>query len=146
MSVTGLAQRPIGEGLFTWPADEPRLLGSRCRACGEVTFPARRACPRCVATDVESHQLGTRGTLWTWTVQMFPPKPPYAVPADEFEPFGVGYIELPGELRVEARLTTADPDRLEIGMAMELTTIPVYRDGDTEVITYAFAPTEEQSR
>ncbi len=37
---------------------------------------------------------------------------------------GVGYIELPGEVRVEARLTVADPDELRIGMPMELTLCP----------------------
>ena len=25
--------RPIAEGLFTWPAQNPALLGSRCQAC-----------------------------------------------------------------------------------------------------------------
>ncbi len=44
--------------------------------------------------------------------------------ADEFEPYGVGYVELPGEVRVEARLTEYDPERLRIGMPMELTLIP----------------------
>ena len=32
--------------------------------------------------------------------------------AEEFEPYGVGYVELPGEVRVEARLTESDPARL----------------------------------
>ena len=59
----------------------------------------------------------------------------------EFEPYGVGYIELPGEVRVEARLTESDPKRLEIGMPMELTLIPV--PGANEKLTFAFRPLEE---
>ena len=83
----------------------PALLGSECSRCGTVSFPRQAACPRCTSTDVVERRLSRRGTLWSWTVQRFRPKsPPYTGP-EEFEPYGVGYIELPGEVRVEARLT-----------------------------------------
>ena len=36
-----MAQVPVAEGVFSWPADEPQLIGSRCSACGMVTFPAQ---------------------------------------------------------------------------------------------------------
>jgi uncharacterized OB-fold protein len=127
---------PVAEGLFTWPADEPQLIGSRCRECAVVTFPAQPSCPACTAVAVEEHLLSRTGTLYTWTVQGFRPKPPYTGP-EEFEPYGVGYVELPGEVRVEARLTVADPERLRIGMPMELVIAPF---GDR--VTYAFAPGE----
>ena len=131
-----MAAALIAEGLFTWPADEPRLIGSGCSDCGVVTFPAQPSCPACTSVSVEERLLSRTGTLYTWTVQGFRPKAPYAGPA-EFEPYGVGYVELPGEVRVEARLTVADPDRLRIGMAMELVIVPF---GDR--VTYAFAPVE----
>ena len=37
-----------------------------------------------------------------------------------FVPFGVGYVELPGEVKVETRLTESDPAALTHGMEMEL--------------------------
>ena len=46
-----MAQVPVAEGIFTWPSDEPQLIGSRCAACGIVTFPAQDSCPRCASTD-----------------------------------------------------------------------------------------------
>ena len=56
-------------------------------------------------------------------------------------PFGVGYVELPGEVKVEARLTTAGPDVLRDGMEMELTLVPFRTDADgNEVVTFAFRP------
>ena len=63
------------------------------------------------------HLLARRGRLWAWTTQDFPPpSPPYAGPTgDDFVPFGVGYVELPGEVKVETRLTEADPDVLAHG-------------------------------
>lgn len=137
---------PIDEGVLTWSSDRPTLIGGRCRTCGNYTFPVQSGCPRCAATDVEPVELGRRGTLWTWTVQGFPPKsPPYAGDTDPatFQPFGVGYVELPGEVKVEARLTEADPSELRIGMEMELVAVPLSTDADgDEVVTFAFAPIE----
>ena len=135
---------PVAEGLFTWDGDEPRLIGTRCAACGVVTFPSQGSCSRCNSSDMESIELATRGTLWTWTTQDFRPKsPPYAgTESDEdYQPFGVGYVELPGQLRVETRLTESDPDKLAIGMEMELVLVPYTTDADgNEVVTFAFRP------
>lgn len=133
----------IDPELIAGTEQEPRLIGSACEQCGTVTFPRQSSCPRCTSEDVNARELATRGTLWTWTIQCFAPKaPPYLEGAvKEFEPYGVGYIELPGEVRVEARLTESDPDRLQIGMPMELTLIPV--PGASEKLTFAFRPRAE---
>ena len=133
---------PVAAGLIGGTAEAPVLLGSACRRCGTVTFPRQASCPRCTSEDVEQRRLRRRGSLWTWTIQCFPPKsPPYAVPAGEdFEPYGVGYVELPGEVRVEARLTEADPARLRIGMPMELTLVPA--PGASGALTFAFRPAD----
>ena len=107
-----------------------------------MTFPRQASCPRCTAVDVAERRLARQGTLWTWTIQCFPPKsPPYAGDAGEFAPYGVGYVELPGEVRVEALLTEADPARLRIGMPMELTLVPA--PGAGEAMTFAFRPVED---
>jgi uncharacterized protein len=80
-----------------------------------------------------------RGTLWTWTTQGFEPPPPYRAEAGggEFQPYAVGYVELPGFLRVEGRLTESRPERLRIGMPMDVVALTL---GDR--VTYAFAPVE----
>ena len=128
------------DGLVAGTPEAPELIGSECRACGVVAFPAQGSCAACTSSDVAERRLARRGTLWTWTVQCFPPKsPPYAGDPGDFEPYGVGYVELPGELRVEARLTEADPERLRIGMPMELALTPTPGG-----VTYAFAPVEEE--
>ena len=86
--------------------------------------------------------LARRGTLWAWTTQSFPPPPPYAGPTGaDFVPFGVGYVELPGEVKVESRLSECDPERLANGMEMELVIVPFRTDDDgNEVVTFAFRP------
>jgi uncharacterized OB-fold protein len=137
-------QVPIKEGLYTWPAAEPQLIGSRCQDCGEVTFPKQEGCPNCTSEATEEILLSRRGTLWTWTIQRFPPPaPPFAGDRESFVPFGVGYIELAEGIRVESRLTENDPEKLAIGMEMELC-IEKFKDGEdgTELMTFAFAPAQ----
>ena len=136
-----MARIPVAEGIFTSMSDEPQLIGSRCAACGIVTFPTQGSCPRCPSTDMIEHLLPRRGRLWAWTTQEFPPpSPPYAGPkGDAFVPFGVGYVQLGNEVRVESRLTTAEG--LQIGMEMELVLVPSWIDDDgNEVIAFAFRP------
>lgn len=138
-----MAQIAFAPDVFTWPSDDPQLLGGRCAECGSVTFPCPTSCARCGSVDVVSHPLPRHGMLWTFTTQGFLPKEPYAggETAETFEAFGVGLVQLGDEVRVEARLTENDPERLRIGMEMELRIVPFRTDDDgTEVMTFAFAP------
>ena len=136
---------PLPPDVFTWPSDEPQLIGARCVACTAVTFPMTTSCPRCGATDLAEHLLPRRGTLWTWTTQDFLPKEPYASgePDETFQPYGVGLVQLGDEVRVEARLTEADPAELDFGMEVELVVVPFRQDGETTVVTFAFEPVRE---
>jgi len=87
------------------------------------------------------HLLSRRGRLWAWTTQEFPPPtPPYAGPTGAaFVPYGVGYVELGGEVRVETRLT--EMTGLTTGMEMELVLVPFNTDdAGNQVVTFAFRP------
>jgi uncharacterized OB-fold protein len=135
--------RPIAENIFTWPADEPRLIGSQCANCSAVTFPAQSRCPHCSRSDMSELLLPTHGTLVSWTTQGFPPTIDYRgdTTGESFEPFGVGLVQLDDVVRVEARLTEDDPAKLDFGMEVELQIVPFYTDenGD-EIVTFAFSP------
>ncbi len=135
-------QKPIAD-VFTWPADDPELLGGRCGGCGAVTFPVQPRCPRCSAPGMAELPLPRRGALVSWTTQAFPPSIDYMgdPTGASFEPFGVGLVQLEDIVRVEARLTESSPDRLGFGMEVELRIVPFYTDGDgNEIVTFAFAP------
>lgn len=138
-----MARVPVADGIFTWPSDEPQLIGSRCGQCGIVTFPSQDACPRCAATEMVQELLPRRGRLWAWTTQSFPPpSPPYAGPTgDSFVPFDVGYVELPDVVKVETRLVGTDATKLTPGTEMELVLVPFRTDdAGNEVMTFAFRP------
>lgn len=106
------------DGLVEETGDGPRLIGSRCRVCAAVEFPAQGACRQCAGQDVAREVLCASGTVWSWTVQRFPLPAPYV--GDEADvPFALGYVELPGQVRVQAVLRVA-PDAVHIGMPVSL--------------------------
>jgi len=138
---------PVAPDLFTWPADDPALIAGKA-SDGSLVFPYR---PTKLVNGkreaLEKVELPRRGTLWTFTTQVFrPTSPPYAGDDDlkTFEPYSIGYVELPGALRIEARLTEPDSDKLTIGQEMELVIVPFATNSDGNLtVTFAFAPVTE---
>ena len=137
-----MARVPIEDGYFTVPddpADAPRLLGSRCTACGEHFFPRRHVCARCLAEGCENVLLGPRGRLWTWT---YIHVPLFAKKDARVDAYGVGQVDLPEGPRVQAILL-GGPDDFRIGIDMELDLETLRTDDDgREVVIFRFRPVD----
>lgn len=135
-------QIPIREGLFTWPSPEPHLIGSRCAACGTVSWPATATCanPHCPGGTVESIELSRRGRLDAYTIMRYQPPLPWRGP-ESLVPLGQGFVKLPEGIAVAAVFTTADPTELIPGREMELVVERLYQDeAGNEVMSYRFRP------
>ncbi|AUW58930.1 DNA-binding protein [Sphingobium sp. SCG-1] len=129
------SQVPIAEGLFTGDPD-PRLIGGRDMVSGRIVFP----CPS-DDTRFEPVELPRAGTLWSWTIQRFRPKSPPYIGPEAFEPFAIGYVELPDAVIVEGPLTGVAFDAIRIGMEMRTVLQPLATDvNGRTIVTYAFAP------
>jgi uncharacterized OB-fold protein len=130
---------PIEPGYFTLPEDgaPPRLLGSRCPACGEHFFPRRVVCARCLAEGCDDVELGPKGRLHTWTYVYVPL---FAKRDGSVGSYGVGQVDLPEGPRVQAILV-GGPDDFRIGMELELDleTLRTTDEGD-EVVIFRFRP------
>ena len=136
---------PIEPGYFTIPEDPkqaPRLLGSRCDACGEVFFPRRAICAKCLHRRTSEVELGPSGRLHTYTYVHIPMFGKLDV---KTEGYGVGQVDLPEGPRVQSVLV-GGPDELSIGMELELD-LEVLRTDDQgrEVVIYRFRPTRGAS-
>lgn len=130
--------RVIAQGLVTEDSP-PRLIGGRERETGRVVFP----CPS--GERYEPVALSRTGTLWSYTIQRYRPKtPPYAGP-EAFRPWAVAYVELPGEVIVESRLTDVAFEDIRIGMTLELSMIPLDPDAADSVLIPAFRPAGESA-
>ncbi len=132
---------PIADKLYSEGPEGPRLLAGRDKETGKLVFPFPAGAEGARYDEVK---LSPKGRLWSYTVQRFPPKPPYLGEQDpkKFKPYAVGYVEIPGEIIVETRIDIESFNGLKVGLPMELTITPFRTtpEGD-EVMTYAFKPT-----
>ena len=139
---SGKKQIPIKEGLFTTPlspVEQARLMGSRCKGCGEISLGKGQTCSNCGGAALEEVPLGRKGNLWTYTVIRHKPPGDYRGP-DPFVPFGLGLVELPEGIRVLSPIQ-GNPERLKVGLELELEVYPLYADENhNEVLAFRFRP------
>jgi len=93
-----------------------RLMGSRCTACGQVSFPPRADCPACAHDGFEFHELSGRGTVMTFTRID-------AAPAgfEDDVPFHLGVVDLEETGRLLANFgETIDPAEIRIDMPVQV--------------------------
>ena len=137
-----MARVPVEDGYFTVPddpAEVPRLLGSRCGACGEHFFPRRHVCAKCLAEGCADVLLGPRGRLWTWT---YVHVPLFAKKDARVDAYGVGQVDLPEGPRVQAILLGGPADfRIGIDVELDLETLRTDDDG-REVVIFRFRPVD----
>jgi uncharacterized OB-fold protein len=124
----------------------PCLVGSRCTTCSTYFFPrVDTFCrnPHCSGRDFEEVPLSTRGRLWSWTTNHYPPPAPYVAP-DPFVPYTIAAVELADEQMVV--LGQLDPDIdpgvLTTGMEMQLTLGTLFSDADHDYTVWKWRPTE----
>ena len=131
------------EKLFRLPHDGAPgfLIGTRCQACGTVSFPGRSVCPRCLEREgLEEIPLSQQGLLYTFSVNR-------QAPAGFTAPYVTGKVDLPEKVRVFSVITGVDPDEngLRIGQPMDLVFGPITRDVSGEPRWgYMFQPAGER--
>ena len=135
---------PAIAGWFVMDEAAPRLLGSRCSACGTVFFPRESYfCrnPECAGSSFEDFPLSSRGTLWSFTNNCYPPPRPYMA-AEPFEPYIVAAVELAEEKMVVLGQVAGSVkiDELSAGMEMELCLDTLFADDDNEYIVWKWRP------
>lgn len=142
---------PAIEGWFT-DGDEPRLIGTRCGACGTVFFPRTTGVcrnPECFSTDLGDAELSRVGKVWSYTDAQYQPPPPYIPPNGsdgEYEPFAIAAVELADEAMVILG-QVADGytvDDLAVGAEMEIVVERLYTDADgVDRTIYRWKPVED---
>ena len=133
---------PIIEGYFTWPSDEPRIIANRCKKCGTISLPRVPFCtnPDCekVRENIETIELSSEGTLWTYGQQVYPPPEPFKM--EPFQPFAIGMVDFPEGIRVLGMMSRTD--NLEIGMKVKTSVGKLYEDDDNEYLTWMWQPVD----
>ena len=96
---------------------DDKLMGTKCKKCGEAYFPPRADCTKCMSSDMDWREYSGKGKLVTFTTI-------HAAPTgfDEMAPYTIGVIDLKEGGRLLAWVEGAKPEDLKIGM--ELKAVP----------------------
>ena len=140
--MTEVKQKTIAEGLFALSDGKPSLIVTHCKSCGDYFFPKTFTCynPKCKGKEVEDVFLSRKGKVSSYTVQCYPPPPPY-IAGDNFQPIPIVAVEFPEGINIIGMVEGCDPKDLKIGMEMELITGALYTNKNQEqIISWKFKP------
>ncbi len=128
------SQIPFVEYLVLDDGD-PYLRAHECTNCGARFFDRRNACASCFGTEFTDVKVATEGELVSFTIVAF------AAPGVEV-PFVAGIVDCDGtSVRGNVVNCPPDPEHVELGMRVRLTTVPVGADDQgTEAVNYGFEP------
>lgn len=89
---------------------------------------------------MEEVLLGSEGTLISYTVQRYPPPPPFVSP-EPFVPMAVGTVALPEGIQIPGQIKGVDHDVLAVGMDVRVVVDTLFVDGEGgEALTWWFEP------
>ena len=115
--------------------DEPHLVAHECTSCGARFFDRRNACASCSGTEFRDAPVATTGEVRAFTIVAF------AAPGVPV-PFVAAVVDCDGtSVRGNLVNVPPDPEHVELGMKVRLTTVPVGTDQEgTEAVGYGFEP------
>jgi uncharacterized OB-fold protein len=112
------------------------LPGCKCRDCGEVYYPRRMRCSNCTSVNLEEIAVTPRGKIASYTTLTLAP-PGSAVTA----PYSIGAVVTPEGAHITTVLTEPDPEKLKVGMDVEMVVLKVKEDAEgNDVMAYMFKP------
>ena len=92
-----------------------KLVGSKCKSCGEETFPPRADCIKCLSGDFEYIDAKPAGTLVTFTTVTSPP-----AGFEDIAPYTLGLVDLDSGGRVISWFENTEPEAIKIGMRVKV--------------------------
>ncbi len=104
-----------------WDAiKQKKLVFQRCSQCGQWLHPPRPLCHKCKSFDLEWVESSGKGKIYTFTVFTRDFNPLYRIPHE------VVLVQMDDEdVRIISNMVDSDPDKLYIGMPVELDFVDV---------------------
>ena len=122
--------------ITNYSGTEGTLLGFRCRECAVTVFGPATFCQACTSFDIEETDLGSEGTLYSYTIVRIPPA---GWPGDV--PYILGQVELPSGPQVLAEVIDCRQADLTIGMPVGLAIRAVSaQEGGPDKLVYKWRP------
>jgi len=113
-----------------------KLMGTKCKNCGEMYIPVRKLCTKCNNANMEWVEMSGEGELAAFT--SITVGTPYFVEKgyDRKNPYCFSVIKLKEGPMVSAQLVGVDeskPEEIKIGMPLKVTFLETEIRGETKV-------------
>lgn len=137
-----MADRRFNDVSYERYLDEDKLMGCRCKACGERYVPPRPMCPKCYSDDLEWVEMKGLGRLAAFTCIRVVPPTMQVWGYDRKKPYCSGVVDLQDGGRVVALIDDVDPTRPEtLSIGMPLAVKFLHRgEGEARESMLAFRP------
>jgi len=107
---------PISKTHEFWDSlKQGKFVTTRCKDCGQVSFPPQADCPRCMGGNAEWVDMGTDAELITFTYVMVTP-----TSFVENDPYIVAIGRLKDGLKILAWVEGSSVEELKPGMRLRL--------------------------
>lgn len=114
---------------------EGRLEAPRCKKCGEVQWPPRSVCYKCLSDDLEWVEMPREGVLESFHVSHV------TALSQEKVPFTVGVIRLANGVKMLSRIKVNNIRDLKAGISMQLKNARL-RKGQ---VTWTYSPLSQRN-
>ena len=118
-----MGERPINDISYGQFLNEEKLMGSKCKKCGEMHFPPRPFCAKCNSTEVEWAEVKGSGKLIAFTCISVGPPFMAEEGYDRKNPYCSGVVELDEGVRTAARIegvSCTEPETIKIGTRLSV--------------------------
>jgi len=120
-----------------WDAcNNKELRIQSCNECTNLQHPPAVRCLSCGSVLLDSITTTGKGSLHSWAIAHYP-----QVPAFDY-PLIVGLVELEEGVRLVSNITDVEPEKLEIGMPLEVHWLNV----DNEFTLHQFKPIHDEKQ
>ncbi|MEJ2493884.1 MAG: Zn-ribbon domain-containing OB-fold protein [Ignavibacteriaceae bacterium] len=110
-----------------------RLEASKCRSCGNVSFPPRLIFPECKSREFETIKLSDEGKILTYTI--------IRVASDAFSkitPFAIAVIAVDNGARLMTQIADSPIDKVKIGEKVKLVFRKIQDEGKSGLHCYGY--------
>ena len=96
--------------------EEGKVMGTRCQDCGQVFFPPRADCYKCMASNIEWFEVSGPGKLVTYSKLVYAP-----VGFEEDLPYFIAVLDY-GDYKIFGRVAK-DIAEEDLALGMEMKTV-----------------------
>ena len=139
-----MEERPFSDISYKEFLEEGKIMGSKCKACGQVFVPPRHFCVECHGEDMEWYEFKGDGELAAFTCIFIGPPHMVREGYDRKNPYCTGVVKLAEGPRIVARIegvNARDPESVKVGTPLEVTFLR-RGVGEEAFTSLAFKPRE----